>query len=397
MRCVVEKFDHFGNGLSKCNEKIVFIKRVLPKEEILYNVKREKKHFIEAEVSEIISSSIDRIDSICPYYNECGGCNFLHATYALEKEFKKNKAKEILGNYNKFYETVDINYRNKVTLHVKGRNIGFYQEKTNDIIDISYCYLLNDKINNILERLNKYIKSTDHEINSIVIKSNDKEVLLDINGNIDENFLNAFFDVDTIINNDYIIKGSGYLIENIDKYKFQISSKSFFQVNKSGLLNIYEIIKKYLGNNHYKKALDLYSGIGTWGTLISDYVDKVICIELNKSSIKDAFANRELNNINNMEIINGKVEDFIDSFLNIDLVITDPPRSGLDKKTKEHLMKIKPKRIIYISCDMLTLKRDLDELNKMYDIIEINLVDMFKRTYHVETVVLLTLKDKILS
>jgi len=128
------------------------------------------------------------------------------------------------------------------------------------------------------------------------------------------------------------------------------------------------------------------------GILVSDYAKKIVSIEENSFATHDALINKELNNLDNLEVINGRVEDYIDRFKNIDLVIIDPPRSGLDKKTKDYLKKIKSKSMIYISCDMVTLKRDLEELSDIYRTVDINLVDMFKKTYHVESVVLLELK-----
>jgi len=392
MKCKIEKYDHLGNGIGRIEDKIVFVKKALKDELVDIKIIKDKKNFMVGEINKIIESSSNRVESICPYYDKCGGCNFLHATYEEEKKFKLNKANELLGKINKFYETDELNYRNKVTLHIKKDKLGFYKEKTNDIIDINYCYLLNDKINNVIKKLNNYLKTNIHQIKKVVIKTNGQEVLLDITGFVTDEFLDEFNEIDHFIYNDEIYKGTGYLEEIIDDYKLIISSKSFYQVNNQGLSAINNIIKLYLKNKNIKKALDLYSGIGTWGILISKYVSEVISIEENTSSTNDAIVNKKINNINNLKIINGRVEDNIEKFKNIDLIIIDPPRSGLDKKTKEYIQKISPSNLIYISCDMLTLKRDLDELKENYIVDDINLVDMFKRTYHVESVVLLKRK-----
>lgn len=392
MQVNINKLDHFGNGIGKINDKIIFVKRALPGEIVDIKITNEKKKFMNGEINKVIIPSKERITSICPYYDKCGGCNFLHTTYDEELRFKKNKANELLGNVNKFYNTKGLNYRNKVSLHIKGDKIGFYKEKTNDIIDIDYCYLLNDNLNKVLDLLSNYIKTNIHELKSVVIRTNKKEILLDIEGFVTDDFFDEFSFVDNIIYNNEVYKGHGYIEEIIDDYKLVLSPKSFYQVNRQGLEIINEIIKLYLSKKKYKTVLDLYSGISTWGILISKYVDKVISIEENSSATNDALINKELNNIDNLEVINGRVEDYIDTFKDIDLIIIDPPRSGLDKKTKEYLEKIKAKSIIYISCDMSTLKRDLDELSNSYQVIGINLIDMFKRTYHVESVILLELK-----
>ena len=392
MEVVINKLDHFGNGIGKINDKIIFVKRGLVGEIVDVNVTKDKKKFMEGEIKEVIKPSPSRIKSICPYYDKCGGCNFLHTTYDEEINFKKNKGIELLGNVNKFYETDKLNYRNKVTLHVKGDKLGFYKEKTNDVIDINYCYLLDDKINFVIDKLNDYIKSNIHELKNIVIRTNGSEVLIDINGFVMDDFFDEFEFVDTIVYNDEVIKGNGYLEYVIDNKKFIVNAKSFFQVNNNGLESINKLIKGYLDKIKCHTILDLYSGISTWGILVNDYAKKIISIEENSFATHDALINKELNNLDNLEVINGRVEDYIDRFKDIDLVIIDPPRSGLDKKTKEYLKKIKSKKMIYISCDMITLKRDLEELSDIYRIVDINLVDMFKKTYHVESVVLLELK-----
>ena len=393
MEVLINKLDHFGNGIGRINDKVIFVKRGLVGEIVDVNITKDKKKFMEGEINEVIKASPSRIKSICPYYDKCGGCNFLHTTYPEEIEFKKNKGIELLGNINKFYEIDKLNYRNKVTLHVKGDKLGFYKEKTNDVIDINYCYLLDDKINFVIDKLNDYIKSNIHELKNVVIRTNGNDVLLDINGFVTDDFFDEFEFLDTIVYNNEVVKGNGYLEYVIDNKKFIVNAKSFFQVNNNGLEAINEIIKKYLEKFDCHAVLDLYSGISTWGILVSNYAKKIISIEENSFATHDALINKELNNLDNLEVINGRVEDYIDRFKDIDLVIIDPPRSGLDKKTKEYLKKIKSKKMIYISCDMITLKRDLEELSDIYRIVDINLVDMFKKTYHVESVVLLELKE----
>ena len=392
MEVKINKLDHFGNGIGRINDKVVFVKRALKDEIVDIEITKDKKKFMEGVICDIKESSVDRTRSICPYYDKCGGCNFLHTTYDLEKNFKIEKANELIGNVNCFYETNDLNYRNKVTLHVKGDKLGFYREKTNEIVDINYCYLLNDKINNVIDKLNDYIKKNIHELKKVVIKTNGNNVLIDLTGFVTDDFFDEFNEIDTIIYNNELYKGDGYLEETIDDKKLIVSSNSFYQVNKKGLEAISKIIKNYLSNKKLDTVLDLYSGISTWGILVSNYVNKVISIEENSSATSDALVNKEINKLDNLEIINGRVEDYIDRFKNIDLIIIDPPRSGLDKKTKEYLRILKSKNIIYISCDMITLKRDLEELSDIYNVVEINLVDMFKKTYHVETVVILERK-----
>jgi 23S rRNA (uracil1939-C5)-methyltransferase len=228
------------------------------------------------------------------------------------------------------------------------------------------------------------------KVKKIIIKTNQDKILLHVFGDIDN--INSLSYVDTIICNNKVIKGNGYLEEVIDNKIFKITSEAFFQVNKEGLVNINNIIKKFLKDKNINAVLDLYSGTSLWGILVSDYVKKVTSVEINKEACDDANYNIDRNNIKNVQVINDDVKNIIDSFNNIDLVIVDPPRSGLDQKTREYLKKIYSKYIIYISCDMKTLQRDLNELKDIYVITETNIVDMFRGTYHCEVVTILERK-----
>lgn len=391
MEVSVLKFDHFGRGIAKVNDKVIFIDKALPKEIVDIRITNEKKNYNEGTINRIIHESDKRIKPICPYFDKCGGCTFLHTTEDQEKDYKLEKGKEFFGKIDNFYETKNLNYRNKVTLHVKNNILGFYEGKSKKLIKIDYCYLLEENINKVIKDLNN-IDLSKYHIKRIIIKSNQNKILLDIDAIIDNEFLKYFDYVDTIISNNKVVKGLGFIEEEIDGKVFKITSNAFFQVNKEGLLNINKIIKEFLKDKHIKNALDLYSGTSLWGILISDYVGNVTGIEINKESYLNAKDNIKKNNINNIKVINGDVANYIDNFDNIDLVIVDPPRSGLDKKTRYYLKKINSEYIIYISCDMSTLKRDLEELRELYEIKETNLVNMFKRTYHCESIVILERK-----
>ena len=390
MKLKIEKFDHFGNGIGKKDDKIIFVKKALPKEIVDVVINKEKKHYNFGEINKVISKSKNRIESICPYYYECGGCNFLHTTLNIENEFKILKGKDVIGKEPIFFDTKNINYRNKVVFHVEGNKIGFYKENSNEIVDIKYCYLLDEKINNVLKLLRNYISNNTHSIKQVMIRVGN-EIMLSLIGLVDNNIINYLDIVDTILINDNIVKGTGFIEKNILDYKFKISSKSFFQVNYDGLECIFNILKENL-QNKYNKALDLYSGTSVMGILISNFCNEVISVECNKDATSDALVNIKNNDIKNIKVINDKVENVIDSLNDVDLMIVDPPRSGLDKKTILNMKEINPKKIVYISCDMITLKRDLTSLKELYDMDSFYLVNMFPKTYHAESIVFLSYK-----
>lgn len=392
MEIEILDFDDLGSGLGKINEKVCFVKNGLPKEILKVKIVKENKNYSNCEIENIILKNKNRINPICPFYQECGGCNFLHATKSLENKFKIKKGEKFLGKIEKFYETREFNYRNKVIFHVKNGDIGFFKEKTNELVSINYCYLLNDKINEVLKL---FLKNKDLNFNgNILIRVNNLEdSLVAITGNYKYiDLIKTSNLITNLIYNDKVIKGNSYFYEGIPDFKFKVSYKSFFQVNLDGLISIKIILESFLQDKNIRNALDLYSGTSVLGIIISKYVKNVISVEKNKSSTDDALINKELNKINNLQVINGRVEDYIDTFKDIDLIILDPARRGLDLKTISYLKKIKSKYLIYIACKMDSLRRDTKYLKDDYEVLENYLVDMFPRTNEVESVSILKLK-----
>ena len=389
MQIKIDDFDDLGNGLGKIDNKVCFVNKGLPNEVLDIEITKNTKSYINAKINEIIVPSKERLKPICPFYDVCGGCNFLHATKYLENEFKILKGKKFLGSINKLYETAELNYRNKVIFHVKKGEIGFYKTNTNQLIKITYCYLLDDEINKILALFNKHVDN--NFTGEILIRINSlKETLVSITGNYQyTNILINSNLINNLVYNSKVLKGNNYFLEYINDYKFKVSYLSFFQVNHQGLENIINILSDFLKDKNINIALDLYSGTSVLGIIMARYVQKVISVEEVKVATLDALENRELNKINNLEVINGKVEDYIDTFKNIDLVVVDPARRGLDKKTINYLKTIKSNYLIYIACKMDSLKRDLKDLKEIYDVSSINLVDMFPRTNHVESLCVL--------
>lgn len=385
----IEKLDHFGRGIAKVNNVPIFVENALIGEEVEVIVTKEKKNYMEGIVNKYIKTSPIRVVSKCPYYDKCGGCDLLHLSYEEQLKYKENKVKEVIKKFsglecvNSIVGSKQFNYRNKVTLQVN-KDIGYFKKRTNDIIAIDKCLLVDDKINKIIAEL----KNVDvSKINKIVIRVTNLESMVVFYGNI-TNKINL--DVDTIIVNNKVIKGNGYIKENINGLNFIISPTSFFQVNNIGMINIYNKVLDYIDGGN---VLDLYCGTGTIGIYVSKKANKVLGIELNKEAVKDALFNKKINNINNIDFISGDVGIILfKNNFKADIVIVDPPRAGLDSNSINNIIKIKPNKIIYVSCDPVTLARDLNILKEHYDVLEITPFDMFSNTYHVECVCLLYLK-----
>ena len=400
MRVKIEKLDHFGRGICYIDGKICFVEDTLPGEEVKVKITLEKKKYMLGTVKDFYSVSPDRVDDVCPYKDKCGGCDLSHLSYKKENEYKCLKVKEILKKYADVDEVLvedvsfgeEYNYRNKITLHGDHNIIGYYKKNSNDIVPINKCLLVDRKINHIINVIN--MMSSDNEYKDIIIRvSNDsEEVLISITGKVKG--YEVLEDLcDSLIINDEVVKGERTIMSFIGEKKFIISDKGFFQVNKTLTERLYNEVLNIVKEVKPKKVLDLYCGCGTIGIYISDYVDEVIGVEVFKESIENAKKNKKLNNCNNIRFICDKVENVIDNIKdNTDLVIVDPPRGGLDNTSIDVLLSMNVNNLVYVSCDPVTLARDIKLLKEKYDVVSIKPFNMFSRTYHVECVCLLKAK-----
>ena len=395
----IEKLDYYGRGIGRINNKITFVENALKDEIVDIKILKESKKYNEAIVKSYNTKSKSRVTPKCKYYNICGGCNISHLKEEEQEGFKDSKINELLNRnlniecldkieYSKFY-----NYRNKIVLHIKEDKLGLYKNKSNELIEIDECLLVDDKINNVIKILKKIIKK-EKNLKKATIKlgNTTNEVMLILEGKI-KDYSELLNKVDVLIINDKVVSKKDYTISIIGNKKYKISKNSFFQVNQVITEKIYNEIRSNIEKINPKNVLDLYCGTGTIGIYIADLVKNVIGIEVIKDAVLDANFNKELNNINNISFILGKVEDKIKDIKdNIDLIIVDPPRSGLDKKVIPVINKLKAKNIIYVSCNPITLVRDLKLLKDNYNIEYIKPYDMFPNTYHVECVCVLKIR-----
>ena len=396
----IEKLDYYGRGISRSSGKVYFIENALKDEDVSITLLKEKKKYCEAKLKEISNISKDRTEAKCKYYNICGGCQLMHIKEEKQEEFKKEKIEEILKkilNYNKDVNDIvfskSFNYRNKVVLHVKDSKLGFYKNKTNELIEIDKCLLLNPVINDLISYLKKYIELKDIEKITIKVGNKTNEVMLIIDGSI-AYYQNLLEIVDVLVINEKVMTTKDYITSYIGNKKYIIKRNSFFQVNYDISTRMYDKVKGVIVKEKSKNVLDLYCGTGTIGIYISDVVSKITGIEVVSDAIEAANVNKKRNNVENIEFILGKVEDKLDfiSNNNIDTIIVDPPRSGLHKKVIPILEKISPKTIIYVSCNPITMARDINLLSNNYELVEVTPYDMFPNTYHVETVCVLKKK-----
>lgn len=393
----IERMDHFGRGIGYVNDKITFIENTLPNEIVGIEIIEEKKSFSIGKVKKYIQISKDRVEPFCPYYQVCGGCHLEHLSYEDSLLYKKDKIQNIFEKEKITIPNIQIiknespkNYRNKLSLKIVDGKIGFFEEKSHHLIEIEACPLAKNSINDCL----KYLKSLQINNGEITIRSNYNDEILLIIKTEDkiqfdiENFKNI--KLVGVILNDQTIFGNSYFFERTNGFLFKVSFNAFFQINPYITSELFKIVDHLLNSKNV--VLDLYSGVGTLGLIASKKAKKVYSVEIIKNAVMDNLENKKLNKRENIYPILGETEKIIDKIKDhFDTVIIDPPRKGLDKKTREFLMNSHAKQIIYISCDPMTLIRDLKELTKKYKIEQYYLLDMFSYTYHVESICLITL------
>ncbi len=399
MEVVIEKMNHQAMGIAKINGKVVFVPKVIIGDIVDIDIVKERKKYSIGRVNKIIKKSAKRVDVLCPYYDICGGCSISAYTYQDELEYKVNnvidifKRNEIDIKPNIIKSDNRYGYRNKITLQVSNGIIGLYEEDSNKIVDIDKCLLVSDKLNEIIDIIKKNINV--NKCSKIVIRDTYYGIMIIFYGSINNEEVIKYLDnrvvsIYTYDNKYKCIYGEKYLYEMIGEYKYRISPDSFFQVNSGTVNRLYNKVVEYAIENEKKDNLvDLYCGTGTIGIYLSKYFNSIIGIELNKQAVEDAKENAKINDVNNIEFYAGDVGKIINDQIKADVIVVDPPRSGLDKRTKDIILKIKANKIVYVSCNPLTLARDIKELESGYDLGDITLVDMFPNTHHVESVCVL--------
>ena len=402
MKVFIEKLDDFGRGIAHVNKKVVFVKNALPKEVVKIKIIKDKKSFSEALIVKVLGVSNKRVFDVCPYFNICGGCHLLHLDYDDTLIFKQTKIKELLKKNKIDYEKeidivksdIPLNYRNKISLKIENKEIGFYQENTHKLIPIKECVLAKSSINEVIK--NSHLLNLENA--NLTIRSNyNDEILLIINTcekpNIELDKLKEKIKLVGIVFNEKTIYGNNFFYERLNNKLFKVSFDSFFQINLNIASKLFDFILDNIRDG--SKVLDLYSGVGTLGIVASSKALKVYSVEIIKNAVLNGIFNASLNKRNNIKYILGDVSNLVNKINEeFDTLIIDPPRRGLDKNTIDFILRKKPSKIIYVSCDANTLMRDLKKLEDSYEINDFKIMDMFSFTYHVECMCILSIKDR---
>lgn len=439
-----------GEGIAKINGIPVFINGAIKNEKIKIKILKVQKNFAYGKILEILERSKERVKPECITYNRCGGCALRHVSYEGTLKIKK----EIVENciYKALKRRVDVNnvigmqspvyYRNKLQYPVgidndKNPVMGVFSARTHNIVPTEKCYIQNEKCEEIAKDIFEFIKQNNisaynektlkgtvrHIVIRIGVKTNEILVTIVLNDNDfkkEKEFIGFLTlkhpEVKSIVKNyntkntniilgnkTEIIYGNGFIYDILGSYKFKISPLSFYQVNPLQTEILYNTAINYAIDGPSKRgeknnvALDLYCGIGTIGIFASSHFKKVYGIEIIEDAIKDAKENAKINNIDNIEFYEGDVEEVLPKIisknnLKPNTVFVDPPRKGLDDKTINTLLELEPERIVYISCKPSTLARDIAILEAKYKLKNVQPVDMFPYSYHIECVTVLKLK-----
>ena len=446
---VVEILDNGfgGEGIAKIEGFTIFIPNAIKGEKCEILIVKVLTSHAYGKLLKIIQASPERVEVDCSTYKRCGGCDLRHMTYDNTLELKKNavqslvnkslkqkvEAEKTIGMENPFY------YRNKAQYPLgldKDGNpaCGIFAQRTHTIIPIDKCFIQTEISQEIAKTILEFIKENNISVYNeenqtglfrhIVVKvgkyTNEVMCILVINGKnfpkeekLVELLCNKHKNIRTIVKNindkntnvilgreNINLYGDGYIEDKLGDYTFKISPLSFYQINPVQAERLYNIAIESANLNKEDILFDLYCGIGTIGIFASKYVKKVYGIEIVEQAIKDAKENAKMNDIQNIDFIVGDVEQAFDELINKKniiptAIIVDPPRKGLDDRTIENIIKVRPKRLVYISCNPATMVRDLAKLEDTYTITKIQPVDMFPYTKHVECVVAMTLRETL--
>lgn len=399
-----------GRGVARTEGKTVFVENAVYGETLDAEIIAEKKNFLEArKINTKIKSDYQRKPP-CPYFYECGGCSIMDINYETQIELKKNliinairKSTKIELSDLEIVKSPEFRYRNKIRLQVdKNGGLNYLETYSKKLVKIYDCLIANEKISENLARIEKITKDINQKftvsIKEITIRANENDILLNFQGNFDNNtiayikekYSTSNYSINLLTARDLItISGESYLDYKIGQKEFKISANDFYQVNDYQIENLYTLAREFLGNE--QKLLDLYCGSATSSMSIND--DRIIGVEINKNAIKDAKENAIRNKLKDYKFI-AKNAKFIDSnFIKkekIDAVTVDPPRAGLDKEVVKTIANADIEKIVYISCNPQTLARDIKRfMDKGYELKKIKAVDMFPQTMHVEAITLI--------
>lgn len=410
-----------GYGVARLEGKVVFIPYSVAGEKARVEIVQEKKDYSIGRLREIILPSPRRVDPPCPYFGVCGGCQWQHIDYSFHGTLKKEVLEQVLNRIGRLRDIPPISvepspaaygYRVRVQLKIEGKRMGYFQERSHQIVDIDHCPISDPLVNRMILLLRKEFPSV-HLIEEVEINVSPEEgkgifVLhpLSVEPGF-ESLWKTFLQSHSLVKGIAVATGEatirlgdprlGFTI-SIDRgekrsLNLRASPRSFSQVNPEQNRRLVQTVIEFLEVKRDETVLDLYSGIGNFTLPLAVEAKKLLGVEENREAVEDARFNAEQNGIR-CRFIHAKVEDILknwerekpDAIDLPDAIVLDPPRTG-SKRVIDHLVKLKPKKLAYVSCDPATFSRDVRLLSERgYKLERLSLIDMFPQSYHMEVV-----------
>ncbi len=414
----IDSLSFGGSGVGRVSGKVVFVPYSAPGDELRIEITKDQKGFMEGDILELLSPSPIRRDPSCAYHSICGGCHWLHIPYKEQLKTKEEIFKDNLRRIGKIDPSIvlpiqpaplELNYRSRVQFKVWENKTGFYKRESHELVEINECPLAHPLINRILKGLRDIWPQSERSIVRVdlnVSPSDEKGIVsiylkersgFDFKGLF--NTLNKSIpEVTGLIihwNKEEKVSGSPYLFSTEGAFRFRASEGSFSQVNYHQNLNMKDYILSLAGLKGTETVLELYSGGGNFTIPLAAQAGKVIGVEVSASSISDALENARINNIDNTTFIKATAERGLQEIckggvtppLQVDIVVMDPPRDGCSQQVIEGIASLKPKKMLYVSCNPSTLARDLSRFKTLgYEARSSKPFDMFPQTYHIESV-----------
>ncbi|RJP87774.1 MAG: 23S rRNA (uracil(1939)-C(5))-methyltransferase RlmD [Desulfobacteraceae bacterium] len=437
-----------GKGISKIDGFTVFVDQAVPCDHVLARIVKKKKTYAEARVLSLLASSADRIAAPCPYSGCCGGCKWQFFQYERQIEYKQRHVAESLHHIGGL-ENVTVHpaiaservfeYRNKMEFSCSDRRwlmpeqlgdetidagfaVGLHVPGTFDkVLDIDACLLHPSTGNRILAEVKQYMKQSRHPIYglrshegfwrfimlrhsvafdqwlvNIVTATEDIAVVKPLADILREKFPGVVSVVNNITSRksgvaigeyEVLLAGDRCLKERLGRFEFEVSANSFFQTNTRGAVSLYDTVKKYVQLTGTENVLDLYSGTGTIPIWLADAAGEITGIEIVESAVADAHENCLRNGVSNCRFLIGDIREKMAGIdRKPDVLIIDPPRTGMHPDVVKQVLAMAPERIVYVSCNPATLARDAALMKDVYRVAEVQPVDMFPHTFHIEAV-----------
>jgi len=437
-----------GRGLVRIDGMVVFVDPAVPGDRVRARIFKKRKNYAEARVVELLAPSVDRVTSPCPYSGWCGGCKSQFLNYDQQLAYKRRHVIDSLEHIGSLEHILVhpvipsekiFGYRNKMEFSCSDRRWLLPEEMTKErvdngfalglhvpgtfykVLDIDACLLMPDLGNRVLGTAREFMKKSNHPVYGLrshkgfwrflmLRHSVDKDQWMVNLVTAAENrpavraladaLLADYPEVISVVNNvntrkagiaqgeyEIVLGGDSMITDRIDERSFYISANSFFQTNTRGAAALYRIVEDFAALDGDEIIVDLYCGTGSIALTLAAQAKSVTGFEISESAVNDAEMNARLNGIDNCRFIRGDIREKLQGMeLSPDLMVIDPPRAGMHKDVVKQVLALAPERIVYVSCNPATLARDLGLMQTQYEVKEVQPVDMFPHTWHVEVV-----------